>query len=78
MTNLTLVSMDDLHVLLSEKAIKNEILDISQAAEYLKVTETTTRKQAELGLVPGRKIGREWRFSSIALYEYVAKKEVIK
>lgn len=76
MTNLTLVSMDDLRIMLSEKTIKNEVWDASQAAEFLKTTEQTVRKEAESGILPGAKVGRAWRFSSIALYEYLSKRSI--
>lgn len=45
-----------------------------QAAAFLKVHPDTVRKYAKEGSIPGVKIGTDWRFSSIALYEYVARK----
>lgn len=71
-SNLAVVNMDELRVLVAENSIKNEIWDSAQAAEYLKVTVTTVKAQASAGLVPGIKIGKNWRFSSIALYRHVA------
>lgn len=78
MTNLALVSMDDLKVFMSVHAIKNEVWEVAEAAKFLKVHPKTLKKQAELGKVPGEKIGRDWKFSSIALFELVSKKELIK
>nr|DAJ11147.1 MAG TPA: helix-turn-helix domain protein [Caudoviricetes sp.] len=75
MTNLALVSLDDLRVLLAESSIKNETWNVDQAAEYFEVSPQTIRKEAEMGILPARKVGREWKFSSIALYQYVSKNE---
>lgn len=71
MINLALVNLDDLKVLLSEHSIPNEVWDTKEAAAYLKTTTRTLTKDAELGKVPAAKVGREWRFSSIALFRYL-------
>lgn len=74
---LTLVSLDDLRVILSERAIKNEIWGSQEAADYLKSSASTVNKEAEAGVLPAVKVGKNWKFSSIALYEYVARKEIV-
>lgn len=74
MTNLALVNLDDLKIILAENAIKNEVWDSAKAADYLDISKPTLFAQAKAGEVPGVKIGNDWKFSSIALYEYVAKK----
>jgi len=71
MEQLTLVKIDDLKALLAELKIKNEVWDTKQAAEYLKTTTRMLTKDAESGKIPAAKVGREWRFSSIALYQYL-------
>lgn len=73
MTNLALVSLNDLKILLSEHSIPNEVWNSKQAAEFLTVSVPTLHKEAEIGNVPGVRIGKDWKFSSIALYQYVAK-----
>ncbi|MFY1069219.1 excisionase family DNA-binding protein [Enterococcus sp. AD013-P3] len=75
---LTLVSLEDLRVLLSEKTIRNEIWGSQEAADYLGSSASTINKEAEAGVIPGVKVGKNWKFSSIALYEYVARKQVRK
>lgn len=40
-----------------------EILSLEEAAELLNVHRTTLTKYAELGEIPGNRIGRCWRFS---------------
>lgn len=75
MTNLVLVDMDDLKVMTSEAAIPNEVWSTQEAADYLTISNGTLIKEAEANRIPGVKIARNWKFSSIALYEYVARKE---
>lgn len=71
MTNLTLVNLDDLKVLLAENEIKNEVWESKKAADYLDISVPTLHKLAEDGEVPGKKLGKNWKFSSIALYQYI-------
>lgn len=73
MTNLALVNLDDLKILIAENEFKNEIWDSKQAADYLKVSLPTLHKNAAAGKIPHVRIGTEWKFSSIALYELVSK-----
>jgi len=54
------------------KAIESDTLVLSQAAEVLKMHADTVKKHAEAGEIPGRKIGRNWRFSRRALEAYLA------
>jgi len=71
MQNLALVNLDELRMLVAESQIKNETWDVSKAAEYFDVSPQTIRKEAESGNLPARKVGREWKFSSIALYKFL-------
>ncbi len=74
-TNLALLSLDDLKVLLAENEIKNEVWDSNQASEYLTISKPTLFKQAAAGVIPGVRIGDDWKFSSIALYRFVSRLE---
>lgn len=74
MQQIVQASLEDLQILFAENEIKNEVWEVSQAAAYLKVHPDTVRKYAKEGTIPGQKIGTDWRFSSIALYEYVSRK----
>jgi excisionase family DNA binding protein len=40
----------------------DELMDISQMAEYMRISKSQTYKYAENGKLPGFKIGRLWRF----------------
>ena len=48
-----------------------EILNIDGAAAFLGVSVKTFSKVLREGDVPGRKVGREWKFSRQALIEWV-------
>lgn len=52
-----------------------EILNVEQAAEFLGFSPYTVREKARLGEIPGRKVGREWRFSRTALLEWIKEGE---
>lgn len=49
----------------------DEILTTKQAALYLQVHETTVSQMASRGELPGRKVGRDWRFVRSELTDYV-------
>jgi excisionase family DNA binding protein len=40
-----------------------DVLNVEEAAELLGVSPWTVREQARQGHLPGRKVGKEWRFS---------------
>ena len=50
----------------------NEILNLEQAVEFLRVSEKTLIKLLREEHIPARKIGREWRFSKEALMNWIS------
>ena len=52
--------------------LQKEILNVDEAAAYLGVSTRTFNKVLHEGEMPGRKIGREWKFSRRALEAWVA------
>lgn len=52
-----------------------EILTAEEAAEFLGFNPVTVRLKARSGEIPGRKIGKEWRFSRTALLEWLREGE---
>ncbi|WP_429949332.1 helix-turn-helix domain-containing protein [Enterococcus sp. AZ101] len=76
MTNLALVNLDDLKVLMAEQAIPNETWGTKQAADFLEISISTCKKEATEGKIPAVKIGSEWKFSSIALFELIANRKL--
>jgi excisionase family DNA binding protein len=49
-----------------------DVLTTAQLADFLKIEEDTVRKLARSGELPGRKIGRDWRFSRAAVLDWLA------
>ncbi len=49
-----------------------EILTPQEAAEFLRVPLLTVQRQAKAGRLPGRRIGKEWRFSKTVLVKWMA------
>jgi len=52
-----------------------EVLDAAQAAELLQVDQATILELAEAGKLPGRKLGKAWRFSRAALVAWLSTPE---
>ena len=48
-----------------------EVLTVEQAAALLQVDADTVRALAREGDLPGRKVGREWRFSRAAVLAWL-------
>ncbi len=53
---------------------QNPVLTVKDAAEYLNLSEMTILRLANQGLIPGWKIGRQWRFSREVLVEHLKNK----
>ena len=49
-----------------------EVLNLKEAAEFMRVSQRTLRKRANGGQVPGQRVGREWRFLRRALEDWLA------
>jgi excisionase family DNA binding protein len=52
-----------------------EVLNAGQAAQFLQVEEAVVIELAEAGRLPGRKLGKAWRFSRAALVEWLSAPE---
>jgi excisionase family DNA binding protein len=50
------------------------VLDAAQAAQLLAVEEAAIVELAESGELPGRRIGGAWRFSRVAVLEWLSLK----
>ena len=46
-------------------------MTVAECAAFLRVSEQTVRMLARRGELPGRKIGKGWRFSQEALLEWL-------
>jgi excisionase family DNA binding protein len=49
-----------------------EVMDLEQAAAFLQVEKATALELAEAGKLPGRKLGKDWRFSRAALVAWLS------
>lgn len=51
--------------------LDHEILNLEEAAEYLRMNPEVFRRMVKKGEIPGRKIGRLWKFSKQLLQKFV-------
>ncbi|GGK21880.1 hypothetical protein GCM10008955_14220 [Deinococcus malanensis] len=49
----------------------DEVMTLEELAAYLKVSETTAYQLVRGGGIPGRKVGREWRFLRARVTEWL-------
>jgi len=52
-----------------------DVLTVEQLAELLQIEDKTVRALAAKGELPGRKLGRHWRFSRQAVLDWLATPE---
>lgn len=52
-----------------------QAMNAEEACEFLQITKPTLYKYARIGVIPGRKIGSEWRFSKAALEKWLSEFE---
>ncbi|MCM2279339.1 MAG: helix-turn-helix domain-containing protein [Oligoflexia bacterium] len=50
---------------------ENKIMNMEELAELLRITETTAYQLVRSGEIPGRKVGREWRFLREQVLEWL-------
>jgi len=53
-------------------AMPTTVLNLDEAAAYLRVTSDVLRLEAEAGRTPGRRLGGDWRFTENALSLWLA------
>src|SRR5262245_7993591 len=49
-----------------------EVMNPEQAADFLHIESATVIEMAEAGKLPGRKLGKHWRFSRAALVAWLS------
>lgn len=52
--------------------LNTQVLTTKEAAEYLKINDQVLEKYLREGVVPARKVGRQWRISKLALDLWLA------
>jgi excisionase family DNA binding protein len=54
----------------------SDVMKIGELAEYLKLPKQTVYKLAQVGKVPGRKVGRQWRFHKDAIDRWLSENPI--
>lgn len=52
-------------------ADKSPTMTIEEVADYLQISSSTVYKLARHGVLPGRKVGNNWRFSRAGIEEWL-------
>src|SRR5262249_37057888 len=52
---------------MSKQVKVGDVLTLAEAARYLRLTQEAVKKHAQRGDIPGRLIGKQWRFLKAAL-----------
>lgn len=55
-----------------------EVMDVDDLAGYLKLSKSSVYKMLRLGKIPGRKIGKHWRFHRDVIEKWVKEGESSK
>jgi excisionase family DNA binding protein len=58
---------------MTQNVVRQEILTLKEAARYLRLPPASLKKYAERGDIPGRQLGKEWRFLKSALNDWLGK-----
>jgi excisionase family DNA binding protein len=53
-----------------------DVLTVQEAANILRIHFNTVKRLLNLGKLPGRKVGRQWRIDRDDLKQFIDKKEV--
>lgn len=54
------------------------VLTLKEVADYLKLSEMTILRLANKGIIPGAKLGRQWRFSGEVVADLIRHPEIMK
>ena len=54
------------------QAVAERVLNIDELAQYLRIAKSSLYKLAQEGKVPGKKVGRHWRFRKQAIDSWLS------
>ncbi len=60
------------------EAALQDVLIATELAELLRLHVKTVYKLAESGVIPGKRIGRSWRFNRSDMLKFIGNEEPIK
>ena len=63
---------------MSKLSVLPDVVTAGEAAKYLRVSKATILRHANRGLVPGVRIGRQWRFSRRTILNLVSRPELLQ
>ena len=52
-----------------------DVLTTHEAARFLQTSEIVVQREAKFGRIPARKLSNQWRFSKVALLEWLKGEE---
>lgn len=56
----------------------SELLTLDELAAFLKVSRDTVYRMAQRGIIPGVKVGSQWRFAQAEVMEELKSKDTFK
>jgi excisionase family DNA binding protein len=59
------------------RLLQSEVMNLAEAAAYLRLTPEIVKRLAAQGAIPGRKVGRQWRFWKDALNAWLAGRDAL-
>ena len=60
----------------ANKIKDDEILTVTQVSEFLKLHQRTIYKLVRNGMIPGRRVGKKWRFLASEIMKFLQKTDV--
>jgi excisionase family DNA binding protein len=60
----------------ASKTEDDEILTVGQVSKFLKLHQRTIYKLVRNGMIPGRRVGKKWRFLRSEIMKFLEKKDV--
>ena len=54
----------------------DEILTVGQVSKFLKLHQRTIYKLVRNGMIPGRRVGKKWRFLKSEIMNFLVKRDV--
>jgi len=62
--------------MVANRIVDDEILTIRQVSKLLKLHQRTIYKLVRNGTIPGRRVGKKWRFLRSEIMNFLAKKDI--
>jgi excisionase family DNA binding protein len=56
----------------TSESLPDEVMSLAEAAAFLRVAQASVKQLAATGKLPGRQIGKEWRFLKSAIERWLA------